>query len=133
MAYQWSAGDVRTTRQHRAATEPTPSKDSISAIPPSLIPGHRHHHTFSATGTNSLTNGLLYFSPSAGINPTIKGPTTAYITPRGDAQDYFSMNPFYRDFQPAPSPHLPQSLLPQSVGPPLPPKAPVINSPTTTP
>ena len=128
MAYQWSG----TTRQHRAATEPTPSKASFSAIPPSLIPGHRHH-TFSATGTNKLTN-VLCFGPSTSNNPRVEAPATAYI-PGGDAQDGFSMNPspYYRDFQLPPPPHLmPQSLLPQSVVPPLPPKAPFINSPTTT-
>jgi hypothetical protein len=130
MAYQWSAGNVSTTTQHRAATAPGPSK---APIPPSLIPGHRHH-TFSATGTNTLTNGFLCFGPGTGTDPRVKTPATAY-TPGGNAQDYFSMNPSpYRDFQPPPPPlPLPQSPLPQSVVPPLPPKAPVIMSHTTTP
>ncbi|KAF8505673.1 hypothetical protein F5888DRAFT_459997 [Russula emetica] len=133
MAYQLSAGDVRTTRQYRAATAPVQSKAPFSAIPPSLIPGHRHH-TFSATGTNTLTNGLLSFGPSSGTTPSDKAPATAY-NPGGVAQDYFSMNPSpYRDFQPPPPPlPMPQSLLPQSVVPPRPPKTPVIMSPTIAP
>ena len=119
MAYQWSVGDVHPMRQHRAATAPGPSKPPFSAIPPSLKPGHRHH-TFSATGTNTHTNGLLCFSPSTGTNPMVKVPATAY-TPGGDAQDYFSMSPspYNRDFQPPP--------------PPLPPKTPVITPTSTTP
>lgn len=130
MAYQWSADNVSTTRQHRAVTAPDPYKPPI---PPSLIPGHRHH-SFSATGTNTLTNGFLCFGTGTGTDPRVKAPATAY-TPGGDAQDYFSMNPSpYRDFQPPPPPlPLPQSPLPQSVVPPFPPKAPVIISPTTTP
>ena len=42
-----------------------PSKPPFSTIPPSLTPGHRHH-TFSATGTNTLTSESLCFSPSSG-------------------------------------------------------------------
>ena len=123
MAYQWPAGDVRTTRQHRASTEPGPSKP---AIPPCLTPGYRHH-TFSA-GTNTLTNALLCFgpttlSPSTGTNPGVKSPATAY-TSGGDC----IMNPSPYRFQPAPSP-----LLPQSIVPPLPPKAPFKMSPTIAP
>ena len=129
MAYQRSAGHVRT-RQHRAVTAPAPS-----AIPPSLIPGHRHN-TFSATGANTLTSGFLSFGPSTGTNHSIKAPATAY-TLGGDAQDYFSMNPSpYHDFQPPPPPPplpMPQSLLHQSAAPPLPPKTPVIMSPSTSP
>jgi hypothetical protein len=134
MAYQSSAGDLRKARQYRAATAPTPSKASFSAIPPSLIPGHRHH-TFSATGTNTLTNGLLCFDPSTGTRTNTGA--TAY-TLGGDTQGYFSINPSpsspYRDFQPPLPPiPMPQSLQPQSVLPPLPPKPPVIMSPITTP
>ncbi len=130
MAYQWSsAGEVRTTRQHRAATAPS-SQAPSEAIPPSLIPGHRHH-TFS--GTSTATHGLLYFGPSTGTNASLKAPTTAY-TPGGDVQGYFSMNPSPNcDLRPPPPPlPMPQSLLPQSA-PPLPPKDPVVMSPISTP
>jgi hypothetical protein len=126
MAYQWSSGDVRT-RQHRAATAPAPSQPPFSpAIPPSLIPGRR---TLSATGSGTVTNGLLYSGPDIGSHhPMVKAPGA-------DGTQFYSMNPArYRDMQPPPPPlPLPQSLLPQSIVPPLPPKTPFKVSPTASP
>jgi hypothetical protein len=126
MAYHWSSGEVRT-RQHSAATAPAPSHPPFSAIPPSLIPGHRHQ-TISAT----VTNGLLYSSPGSGDHSMVKVPAT--LNPGGG---YYSesMNPSpHRDVQPPPPPlPLPQSLLQQSAVPPRPPKAPFIMTPTSSP
>jgi hypothetical protein len=103
-----SALETTLHNLHRAATAP----GSKPAIPPILIPGH------ISTGSNTLTDELLCFSPSPGASPRVN----SAHTPGGDAKDYFTMNPSpCRDFQPLPSPHpLPQSLLPQSVVPPLP-------------
>jgi hypothetical protein len=126
MAYHWSSGDVRT-RQHRAATAPASSQPPFSAIPPSLIPGRRHQ-TISAT----VTNGLLYSGPS-GSHSMVKVPAT--LTPGGDGPGYYSVNPSpYHDVQPPPPRlPLPQSLLPQSLVPPRPPKAPFIMPPKSSP
>lgn len=127
MAYHWSIGDVRT-RQHRSATAPASSRPPFSAIPPSLIPGHRQ---VSATGT--VTSGLLYSTPGTGNHSMVKMPATF----TSDASEYYPMNPSpYHNVQPPPPPlPLPQSLLPQHMVPPLPPPpmAPLIMSPTTTP
>ncbi|KAH9999773.1 hypothetical protein BJV77DRAFT_493320 [Russula vinacea] len=123
MDYQWS-GSVHT-RQYRAATAPTPSQPPFPpAIPPSLIPGRR---SLSATGT--VTNRLLYSGPD---HPSV---VSAAITPVADGTQFYSLNPSrYLDMQPPPPPlPLPQSLLPQSVVPPLPPKTPFKVSPMASP
>ncbi|KAI0251302.1 hypothetical protein BJV78DRAFT_478763 [Lactifluus subvellereus] len=131
--YLWRPRDDGHTRKHRSSTALASSQPPFprdTAIPPSLIPGHRYRQSVSFTGTGtSSADELLLPGPGTNHHPMRRVSATSSVVPAGE----YTMSPSpYQDFQPPPPLPLPLPRQQQPGVPHLPPKTPII-SPSTSP